>query len=129
MEMAQIAAIGIISVILAIVVKKQSPEAALALSIASAVLIFILILPRISSVIEMAKTIASGIDANQNYIEIIFKVVGISYIAEFASQICSDGGETAIAAKIDLAGRILIMAVSAPILLALLDVVANLIPS
>jgi stage III sporulation protein AD len=129
MEMAQIAAIGIISVILAIVVKKQSPEAALALSIASAVLIFILILPRISSVIEMARTIASGVGANQNYIEIIFKVVGISYIAEFASQICSDGGETAIAAKIDLAGRILIMTVSAPVLLALLDVVANLIPS
>ena len=127
MEMAQIAAIGIISAVLAIVVKKQSPETALAVSIAASVLIFILILPRVSSVMDMAKTIAEAVDTNENYIGIIFKVVGISYIAEFASQISADGGESAIAAKIDLAGRILIMAVSAPVLLALLDVVVNLI--
>ena len=56
----------------------------------------------------------------------MLKITGIAYLSQFGMQICADAGEGAIAAKIELAGKILIMTVSAPILLAVLDVVMGL---
>ena len=58
---------------------------------------------------------------------IVLKVTGIAYLAQFGMQLCNDAGQTSIAGKIELAGKIMMMVVSAPVLLSLLDVVMGLI--
>lgn len=72
-----------------------------------------------------------AIDANVNmiYLETILKIIGIAYIAEFGAQISKDAGQGAIASKIELGGKILILAMAIPILTAIIETVIGLIPS
>ncbi len=123
MDIIQVAAIGIIGAMLSITIKKQTPEIALVISIAASVLIFFMVIPKISAVFELLEKISSNISGGTGFVPVILKIIGIAYIAEFASQICTDAGEGAIASKIDLAAKVLIMVLSAPIILTLLDLI------
>jgi len=63
----------------------------------------------------------------EGYFGIVLKVIGIAYLSQFASQLCADAGEGAVAAKIELAGKVLIMAISIPVLTEVLHVVLTLV--
>ena len=125
MDIMQIVAAGIIAGVLSITVKKQAPEIALLISLAAAVLIFFMILPKISAVFGVLENISAGIRGDMGFIGTLLQVTGIAYIAEFGSQVCKDAGEGAIAAKIELAGKVLIMAASTPIIMALLNLITQ----
>ncbi|MDQ0213833.1 stage III sporulation protein AD [Oikeobacillus pervagus] len=77
----------------------------------------------------MIKGIAENANVNMMYVETILKIIGIAYIAEFASQITKDAGQGALAAKVELAGKILILAMAIPILTLLIETVISMIPS
>ena len=62
------------------------------------------------------------------YVDIVLKIIGIAYISQFASQICSDAGENSIASKIEFAGKVIIMVISAPVLMSLIEMIMNLMP-
>jgi len=59
---------------------------------------------------------------------LILKVIGIAYIAEFGAQVCRDAGEGAVAAKVELAGKALVLLLALPIVYAILDFVGRLLP-
>ena len=61
------------------------------------------------------------IHMNRVYLTILLKIAGITYIAEFASGICRDAGYGAIGSQIEIFGKLSILAVSMPIVLALLE--------
>ncbi len=128
MDIVQIIAIGIVSTILAITVKKQAPEISILISIAAGILIFFLLLPKLSSLIDVLENIGKMADYDLSYLSVILKIIGIAYIAQFGSQICSDAGEGVIASKVELAGKVMIMIVSAPIIIALIDMIATMLP-
>lgn len=77
----------------------------------------------------MLEKIAINAKVNVIYIETILKIIGIAYIAEFASQITKDAGQGAIASKIEMAGKILILAMAIPILTVLIETIIALIPN
>ena len=54
-------------------------------------------------------------------------MTGIAYLSEFAVSICKDSGENAIASKIDLGGKVMIISMSIPIISSLLEVILKLI--
>lgn len=128
MDIFKIGIIGITAVILAITIKNQSPQIALLISLITGVIIFILILPALEEVITSIFNIVRRLDISIGYIGIILKIIGISYISEFCSQICQDAGETAIASKIELGGKVLIMLISVPVITELLDLINRIIP-
>lgn len=128
MEIVQIVGIGIIATILAVLLKQEKPEIALQISIVTGLIIFIFIISKLSYVIEVLSDLAQRINIDFVYFSIILKIIGIAYIAEFGAQISRDAGEETIASKIELAGKILIMALSVPILLAVLDLIIKIMP-
>lgn len=77
----------------------------------------------------MLEVMAVNAKVNIVYVETILKIIGIAYIAEFAAQITKDAGQGAIASKIELAGKILILAMAIPILTVLIETIIQLIPS
>ncbi|RAK22338.1 stage III sporulation protein AD [Anoxybacillus vitaminiphilus] len=77
----------------------------------------------------MLQKIAVDANVNMIYLETILKIIGIAYIAEFGAQISKDAGQGAIASKIELGGKILILAMAIPILTAIIETVIGLIPS
>ncbi len=77
----------------------------------------------------MIEKIAINAKVNLIYVETILKIIGIAYIAEFAAQITKDAGQGAIASKIELAGKILILAMAIPILTVMIETIIKLIPN
>ncbi|QZY56966.1 stage III sporulation protein AD [Crassaminicella profunda] len=128
MEIFKIVGIGIIATILTIVLKNQRPEISLQISIVTGVIIFILVVTKLTSVLETLNILARKVDMDLVYITTILKIVGIAYVSEFGAQVCRDAGEGAIASKIEFAGKILIMVLAVPILIALLNLIVELMP-
>lgn len=127
MEIVQVVGIGLVSAILAVTLKKYNAEFGMMVSICAGAFIFMIFLPRIAAVLELLKTIAGTVDTDNSYILIVLKIVGIAYISQFGADFCVDAGQTAIAAKIELAGKVMIMFVSTPVLFALLDLIQGML--
>lgn len=123
--MIKIAFIGVIAVMLAIVFKKGKEEYAVFISIAACITIFILGISKLEVILETIGKLQSYIKVSKAYIDILVKIIGITYITEFAASLCKDSGYSAIAEQVELVGKLSILAISMPILLALLDTINN----
>lgn len=121
--MIQVALIGIIVVLMSILFKNNKSEYAIYISLVGCILIFYLGITKLQIIINTIRKIQTYISLNQTYITILIKIIGITYIAEFASNICKDCGQTAVANQIELVGKLTILATGMPILLALLDTI------
>jgi stage III sporulation protein AD len=126
MEIAQIVATGIISLILVIAIKKQNAEFALLISIMASIIIFFMLLPHLAQAVGIMENIAALMNTNNQYVGLILKIIAIAYIAEFGAQICADAGENAIASKIELGGKVMILVTSTPILYGLISLIASI---
>ncbi len=116
------------STFLALIVKEQKPNFAFLLIVFTGCMIFLFLVDQIRSILSMLEKLALNARVNTVYVETILKIIGIAYIAEFASQITKDAGQGAMAAKIEMAGKILILALAVPIFTVLVETILQLIP-
>ena len=121
MGIIQIAMIGIGAVALALMVKQQKSEYALYLSLSAVVL------NRLQVVMETIRKIEQYTGIDVAMLKILVKLMGITYVAEFASGICKDAGFSAIGSQIEMFAKFSIMAVSVPVLLTLLETIEGLL--
>ncbi|MCF6094454.1 stage III sporulation protein AD [Microaerobacter geothermalis] len=129
MEIIQIVGLGLVSTILILILKEHKPLFAFLLTIFIGVIIFFYLVGKISEVIQILEKVAVQANVNMVFLETILKIIGIAYIAEFGAQITKDAGQGAIASKIELAGKILIMVLAIPIITIIIETVLNLLPS
>ena len=128
MNIMQIVAIGLTAAVLALIVRQQRPDIAMMISLAAGTILFLMILGNLKSVVTVVNQLSHKASLDSIYLSTVLKVIGISYIAEFGAQICRDAGESAIASKIELGGKVLIMMLAVPILSALLETILKLLP-
>jgi len=128
MMITKIAGIGLIGTFLSIVLKKYRPEIASSVAIVTGIVIFAMVSGTLDTVIRMLEELCDSAGVNSAYFGIILKIIGIAYISQLASSMAKDAGEGAIASKVELGGKMCIVAVSAPILLSLVDLVVGLVP-
>jgi len=128
MTIIQVVAVGLLSAVLALTVKKQSPEIALMITITASALIFFMVIPLLAGAVGIIQNFGSQLDGRVPYVTLILQILGIAYVAELGAQVCTDAGESAIASKIELAGKVLIMAAAAPILLDVLHMIVGVMP-
>ena len=121
MTMIQTAVLGITAVALAIQVKALRPEYSVYMILAAGLVIAVLGVSRLEVILETVRTIGSLIRVKQVYMGTLLKMVGITYIAEFASGIYKDAGFGALGTQIEMFGKLSILAVSTPVLLALVE--------
>ncbi len=127
MEITQIVGFGLVAAVLVIILRQYKPEIALLVSIAAGVALFLAVLGKIGAVIEVLQDLSRRANVNMVYLGAILKIVGIAYIADFGAQICRDAGEGALAAKIELAAKILILVLAIPIVMAVLDILMKIL--
>jgi len=128
MGIIQVVAVGILSAVLAITVKRQSPEFALMITIAASVLIFFMIMPLLAEAIGIFTRLGEMLDGGMRYVGLALRVVGVAYMAELGASVCLDAGESAIATKIDLAGRVIILVLATPVIVEIVSVIMGLLP-
>lgn len=128
MEIIKIIGIGLTALIVIIVLKQYKPEFAIYVSIVAGILILGLSLSSFSGIINLLKDISSRANVNSKFLGIILKITGIAILTEFAVSICQDTGEKAIANKIDIGGKVIIMTISLPIISSLLEAILKVLP-
>lgn len=128
MDIMQIVAIGLIATVLIVVVKSQRPELGVLLSVVAGIILFLLVLGKIGSIMEIIKDLTARAEINMVYLSTILKIIGIAYIAEFGAQISRDAGESAVATKIEFAAKIMIMVLAVPMIVAVLQMLLKLVP-
>lgn len=121
MTIIQAAALGITAVVLAVQVKTLRPEYSVYMILAAGLIIAYLGASRLDLILETVRTIGSYIQVENVYLGTLLKMVGITYIAEFASGICKDAGFSVLGTQIEMFGKLSILTVSAPVLVALLE--------
>ena len=95
---------------------------------AAGVLILMFSVEKITNIINLLQNYASKTYINQKFLEILLKITGIAFITEFAVSICSDAGEKAIASKIEIGSKVIIISMSIPIITSLLELVMEILP-
>ncbi len=86
------------------------------------------LLPRLAQALEIFTLLAEKASLNQVYLGIILKIIAITYIGEFTAQVCRDAGQAAMATKIDLTAKVMIIILAVPVIAAILDGVTQILP-
>ncbi|WP_347880559.1 stage III sporulation protein AD [Metabacillus flavus] len=128
MQIIQIVGLGLVATFLALVIKEQKPTFAFLLVVFTGCVIFLYLVDQVYEIIRMIEKIAVNANVNLIYVETIMKIIGIAYIAEFGAQLTKDAGQGAIASKIELGGKILILTMAIPILTVIIETVIQMIP-
>ena len=123
MEIFRVAVLSVAGISLAIFLKQVRPEYALYISLATGVLILLLASGRLTYVFDMLKELQSYIPVDSVYITALMKMVGITYAGQFAAGMCRDAGYSATAGQIELFAKLSILALSMPVLAALLETI------
>lgn len=93
------------------------------IAVAACLVILGFILSKLTVVVNIIERLQSYISIDWTYMEILLKIVGISYITQFSSDICRECGYNAIGSQIQIFGKISVMLVSMPVVLALIETI------
>ena len=129
MDIIHIVTLGIVTSLLVLVVKEQKPSFAFFLILLTGIAIFILVIQYIAEIFTLIEYLGRKANVNNVYLETIIQIIGIAYIAEFGAHITRDAGLSSVAAKIELAGKVLILVLAVPILTALIETIIGFIPT
>lgn len=127
MDNIQIGILGVAGTLLAVQFKSGKSEYGIYIGIVLSLVIFFAILGKLGVMVEAIRTIGSYISMDKLYIGTLIKMLGVTYIAEFSSNICKDAGYQTIAKQIEIFGKLAILVMSMPILMALLETIAGVL--
>lgn len=119
---------GLVSALLALSLRKTNPDLALQVSLGAGILLFSMTLGVLRDSLRRVTDFASRFPQVYESVGVVLKIVGIAYLAEFAIQILRDGGEGAIASKVELGGKLAILAVTLPLVTQFAETVLSLLP-
>ena len=124
----KIIGISLIALIIIILLKQYKPEFAIYISLLTGVLILLLVIDQLSQIITLLQSLATKASINSTFLGLLIKITGIAFLAEFAVSVCKDSGESAIASKIELGSKIIIISLSIPIISNLLEIILKILP-
>lgn len=127
-DVIKIIGIGLLALIIIVILKQYKPEFAIYVSMIAGVLILVLSIRKLTGIINLLQSLANKTYINKSFLSILLKITGIAFITEFAVSICSDAGEKAIASKIEIGSKVIIIAMSIPIITSLLELVIEILP-
>ena len=111
MDIIKIVGIAFVTLIIVIILRQYKPEFAVYASMLGGAIIILLSLGKLEGIINLLENLASKTAINGEFLAILIKITGIAFLTEFATSVCKDSGETAIANKVDLGGKIIIIAI------------------
>lgn len=120
-EIIKVGMLGIVGVLLALQFKGQKTEYGLYIGFGLSILIFCYVLGQMEAVIGQLDRIRQYLGSSQEYLSILLKVIGITYICEFSAGVCKDAGFGSVANQIEILGKLSVMFAGLPILFAVIE--------
>ncbi len=128
MEIGQLVGFGVMATVFILFIRQQRPEIGQLLSIAVGIIFILYLLDYLRLIVEIISELALKAEVNAVFLRTLLRVIGIAYLAEFGAQICRDAGEGNVALKIEFAGKLMILVMTIPILIMVLESIVNIIP-
>ena len=118
---------ALVMCVMIITVEQLKPELSLLLAIACGIVMTVFLLGFVSPVIDEISLIASSGGIDSDMIAVVIKSFGICVAVQTASDLCRDSGQTAIAGKLELGGRLALLILAMPLFRRLLDLALGII--
>ena len=129
MDIFRVIGIALVTTFAIILLKPTKPEVAALVSVIGGILVIMLFVESLQTIIENIARIVQGTGIRSELFSALIRIIGIGYLTEFASNICDEAGNSAMARKVTIAGKILILILALPIINNLIDVVVGVLPS
>jgi len=127
MEILKIVSVAFISMILYLALKDEKKELAYFVLLASGIIIIIFIIPKMKAIVLFLETVSIKTGVDIIYLNTIFKILGIAYLTTFCTELCKDAGASSLASKVEVAGKVIILSLGVPILMAVLKSIVSII--
>lgn len=127
MDILKIAAVGIITAFCSLTLKENKSNLSITVGIAGGCIIMLMIIDYFAEIFAVITSLIEGAGISSSILKIVIKIIGIGYITEFSAGIIEDAGNNSVAEKIVIAGKVIILVVSLPIITALFDLIAELV--
>ena len=128
MDIIKIIGVGLIALIIIIIIRQYKPEFTLYVSLLAGAIILVFLMDKITGIIDLLTSLSNKAGVNNEFLTLLIKITGIAFLTEFAVSICKDTGENAIANKVDMGGKIIIVSMSISIISSLLETVLEVMP-
>lgn len=115
MNIIAIAGLVLCAAVVAAMLRRYHQEYAVLISIAAGIVILTAILANIAPAVRQINTLLASAGIPTDYAVILLKTLGICFLAQFAADSCRDAGESALASKMELAGKITIVILALPL--------------
>lgn len=127
MNILTFAAVGLIGTAFAVFMKKTGEEYSFCITLFCVSSLFIAATPYISELLSQIMSLVKLSGTDVNNFTFIFKALGVGYVSQFSSEICADAGETSVASKIELAGRVAIVTMTVPVVYSLIEMIEKML--
>lgn len=87
-----------------------------------------LAIDKLAGIISLLQSLANKASINTEFLTLLIKITGIAFLSEFAVSICKDAGEAAIASKMEIGAKLIIISMSIPIISSLLEIILKILP-
>lgn len=128
MGIIQVVTVALLAAVVLVLVRQARPELAVPLSLLVGAGLLLFVLAQVGAVVRLVEDLAARADVEFQYVGSLLKIIGIAYLAEFGAQICRDAGEGALGAKVELAGKVFILFLAIPIVVAVAETLLRLLP-
>lgn len=122
MDIFKIAGIAIIGALFSLTVKQYKPELAVGISIICGLILLSEAASGIADIFRCLSDLTQKSGINDDYLMAVIKITGISLVSQFFSEVCRDAGQNAIASKLEIAAKVLILTLTIPIINEFLDI-------
>ena len=123
----KILSFALIALFLILIVEKNNKELGIVLGLFASIGILLPMISSIKEIVNVLKKMASGVGVNNEYLLIILKAVGIAYLIEIVKNVCNDAGNTALASKVELAGKVSVAVLTIPLITNVINLVEGLV--
>lgn len=124
--MIQICVLAIAGLFAALIIKKDKPEFAVLIIMLVSFLIAIRILTVLGNAMSELESWEAILGGNIAYISLLLKIIGITYVCDFAANLCKDSGYAALSNHIELFGKVAIMVAGFPIIRIMIDMLEGM---
>lgn len=121
MDMVKIGLMGIVGVLFAVSVKSYKAEYGIYIAVAVCLIILEYIMRYFMSILTGMEQIRGYLNENYQFLTLLLKAVGATYACEFCAGICKDAGYGGVAGQVEMLGKLYILSVGMPVLLALME--------
>lgn len=127
-ELFKIIGVGVLTLVAYLIIKPLKPELAVFVSIVGSVIILLSCIDGLMDLINKMTSFVEKTGINTGLFGCILKIIGVGYVVEFSSNLCSNAGNSSLSDAITLAGKVTILVLSLPIVTSLIDIIIEILP-